>query len=96
MIRTTPATAPTATLGLDLASQPKNTGVCAIEWTAGHADVLMLWRGTDDGSTALHDHLIVDLMQGLRGDLPLPSKVAIDAPLGWPVDFVRAVSDPGA
>lgn len=85
-----------ATLGLDLASQPENTGLCVIEWAPGHAHVLALWRGTDDDSTRLHDKLIVAAMRGLWGCLPMPSKVAIDAPLGWPVDFVRAVSSFGA
>jgi hypothetical protein len=49
-------------------------------------------KGTDKGDTQLHDKLLVSAMRGLWGGLPTPSKVAIDAPLGWPVDFVRAVS----
>lgn len=92
MASTSPTPATTATLGLDLASQPQNTGLCAIEWAPDHADVLALWRGADHGSTPLQDKLIVAAMRGLWGDLPMPSKVAIDAPLGWPVAFVRAVS----
>ena len=80
-----------ATLGLDLSSQPKNTGLCLIEWSSDHAKVVALWKGVDDGRTPLHDKLIVSAMRGLWGDLTQPSKVGIDAPLGWPVDFVRAV-----
>lgn len=86
----------TATLGVDLASQAKNTAVCAIDWSADEASVCALFKGTDAGGTPLHDKLIVSAMRGLWGDLPAPSKVAIDAPLGWPVDFVRAISDLGS
>jgi hypothetical protein len=83
---------PGSTLGIDLASQPKNTGLCAIEWTQDHANVVTLLNGADDDGTPLHDQLIVSAMRGLWRGLPAPSKVAIDAPLGWPVDFVQAVS----
>jgi hypothetical protein len=86
----------TATLGLDLASQAKNTALCVIEWSADGAEVVALLRGVDGGGTPLHDKLIVSVMRGLWGGLPAPTKVAIDAPLGWPVDFVRAVRDPGS
>ena len=82
----------TSTLGIDLSSQPRNTGLCAIEWAQDHADVVAMLKGVDDEGTPLHDKLIVSAMRGLWGGLPAPSKVAIDAPLGWPVDFVQAVS----
>lgn len=88
----TSASAGTATLGLDLASQPKNTGLCLIEWAPDQAKIVTLVKGIDEGGTPLHDKLIVSAMRGLWGNLPVPSKVAIDAPLGWPVDFVQAVS----
>lgn len=92
MNRPNSASATTATLGLDLASQPKNTGLCAIEWSQDQARVVALLKGVDDGANPLHDTLIVSALRGHWGDLPVPSKVAIDAPLGWPIDFVRAVS----
>ncbi len=44
----------------------------------------------------LDDERILAAMSGSCSLLPLPSKVAIDAPLGWPVDFVRAVSKPAS
>jgi hypothetical protein len=67
-----------------------------IEWAPDHARVVALLRGWDDGATPLHDKLIVTAMRGLWGDLPTPSKVAIDAPLGWPIDFVRATAEPAS
>jgi hypothetical protein len=39
----------------------------------------------------LDDDRLVELMLGSRG--AVPAKIGIDAPLGWPVDFVRAVAD---
>src|SRR4051794_1258516 len=87
----------TATLGIDLASQPKSTALCAVVWEPDRARVTALLRGTDvDGVTPLHDKLIVSAMRGLWGGLPTPTKVAIDAPLGWPIDFVRGLRDPAA
>ena len=82
----------TATLGVDLASRPKNTALCVIEWSRDRAAVVALLKAVDAGGTPLHDKLIVSAMRGLWGGLPAPSKVAIDAPLGWPIDFTRAVS----
>lgn len=84
-----------ATLGIDLASQPKNTALCAIEWDGRSATVLSVLRGrAADAVTPLHDKLLVSAIHGIWGGLPRPTKVAIDAPLGWPIDFVRGVSDP--
>lgn len=84
----------TATLGVDLASQSQNTALCAIEWEPRRATVTTLLKGfAPDGVTPLHDKLLVSAMRGLWGGLPAPSKVAIDAPLGWPVDFVRGIFD---
>lgn len=84
----------TATLGIDLASQPKNTALCCIAWRPGLARIRVLLRGTsEDGVRVLDDHLLVCAMSRSRRGLPAPSKIAIDAPLGWPVDFVRGVSD---
>jgi Protein of unknown function (DUF429) len=81
-----------ATLGIDLSSQPKNTAVCMIDWSATRADVVALWRGTDPDGSTLCDELLIAVMRGTHG-LPRPSKVAIDAPLGWPAAFVQAVSN---
>jgi predicted nuclease with RNAse H fold len=66
------------TLGIDLAAQPANTGACAIEWGAGRPIVSELRSGLDD-----------DLLIGAIEDA---DKVAIDAPFGWPDEFVDAVA----
>jgi hypothetical protein len=84
----------TSTLGIDLASQPKNTALCWIGWEPGRAWVAGLLKGVDDdGVTPLDDELLISAMSRPWRGFPAPSKVAIDAPLGWPVDFVRGVGD---
>lgn len=65
------------TLGIDLAAQPSNTSSCAIGWGAGHPVVLELHSGLDDAT------LIDEISQS--------DKVGIDAPFGWPDEFVDAV-----
>ena len=83
------------TVGIDLASQPKNTAMCFIAWKLDHACVVGLRKGVmDDGITPLKDAVLVSAMQGRGSGLPAPVKVAIDAPLGWPVDFMRGMRDP--
>jgi predicted nuclease with RNAse H fold len=66
------------TLGIDLAAQPANTGVCAIEWEAGHPVVSEIRSGLDDAM----------LLEQIAG----ADKVGIDAPFGWPDEFVDAVA----
>jgi predicted nuclease with RNAse H fold len=66
------------TLGIDLASQPKDTGACVVDWTAGQA-VGRLAPGLLDDSA-------------LRCRAAGADVVAIDAPLGWPDEFVAAVT----
>jgi Protein of unknown function (DUF429) len=84
----------TSTLGIDLASQPKNTALCWMGWEPGRAWVAGLLKGVDqDGVTLLDDELLISAMSHPQRGLPAPSKIAIDAPLGWPVDFVRGVGD---
>ena len=82
----------TATLGLDLASQPKHTALCVIAWADDRADVGALWKGVDAWGAPLRDEIIVAAMGGRHRELPAPSKVAIDAPLGWPVDFIHTIA----
>lgn len=69
------------TLGIDLASQPKETAVCLIEWSAAGGVVF------DLNNTALTDDVLVELILDKR-----VSKVGIDAPFGWPVAFIDAIS----
>lgn len=85
------------TLGIDLASQPKNTGLCVIEWSPGGARVSVLVRGTWNG-TALHDKLLLNSIIGMWGmdsgdwgESGAPVMTAIDAPFGWPDPFVDAL-----
>jgi hypothetical protein len=81
------------TLGIDLSSQPKNTAVCAIAWAGGRAGVVHVSHGAAPDGAALSDRVLLAAMRGDWGAPEAPSKIAIDAPLGWPVDFVRGVSD---
>ena len=64
-------------LGIDLAAQPKATAVCMTKWQGNRFEIEELDCGVEDPA-------IVDLM--LSAD-----KVGLDAPLGWPDDFVAAV-----
>jgi predicted nuclease with RNAse H fold len=66
------------TLGIDLAAQPANTSACTIEWGPGRPLVSGLRSGLDDEA----------LLEAIIG----ADKVAIDAPFGWPDEFVEAVS----
>jgi predicted nuclease with RNAse H fold len=66
------------TLGIDLAAQPANTSACSIEWGPGRPIVSDLRSG-------LNDDALLDA-------IPRADKVAIDAPFGWPDEFVEAVS----
>lgn len=64
-------------LGIDLAAQAKATAICATRWTDRKVEVLDLRCGVEDED-------LIDLM--LAAD-----KVGLDAPLGWPDDFVDAI-----
>jgi predicted nuclease with RNAse H fold len=66
------------TLGIDLAAQPANTSACAIDWGPGSPVVSDLRSGLDDEA-------LLDAISGA-------DKVGIDAPFGWPDQFVEAVS----
>ncbi len=72
------------TLGIDLASQPENTAICTIEWADGAAEVKTLLHGRPDRSSLDNAALRAELQAG-------HAKIAIDAPLGWPEAFVRAL-----
>lgn len=66
-------------LGIDLAAQPRNTGLVLLEPTRRGR-----WRADVPPDAGTDEHL-VDL--GARVDL-----VGVDAPLGWPIAFVEAVT----
>lgn len=66
------------TLGIDLASDPKKTGVCLVDWRTGRPVVRKTGGKGDDDE--------------LRRLIQKSDKVGIDVPLGWPTDLVSAVS----
>lgn len=72
----------TRTLGIDLASQPKNTAACVIEWAPDGQG-----RVVDAEPGPLDDAALLSLMRG-----EAVTKIAIDAPLGWPLEFIDAVT----
>jgi predicted nuclease with RNAse H fold len=65
------------TLGIDLAAQPANTSACTIEWGPGRPVVSDLGSGLDD--------------EALLDAIARADKAGIDAPFGWPDDFVDAM-----
>ena len=71
----------TATFGIDLAAQPKNTAGCLIEWDErGRGRVQRPLERLDDRA-------LLDRMAAADE----VTKVAIDAPFGWPETFVRSI-----
>jgi len=68
---------PQRTLGVDLASDPKNTAVCVVRWSE-QAFVEKVVKGvTDERILALVDECDV---------------TGIDSPFGWPTEFVAHLS----
>ena len=63
-------------MGIDLAAAPANTAVAVVDWTTLVVEPALV--GVSDGG-------LVEAV--LRAD-----RVGIDCPIGWPVEFVRAVS----
>ena len=70
-----------ATFGIDLSAQPKETAVCIVEWSDSSARVTHLSVGADNDA-------VVDLVGAHH-----PTKVAIDAPFGWLAPFIAALHD---
>lgn len=70
----------TRTLGIDLASKANRTAICLVEWQGNKGRVL---EPTGDRLT---DETLMREIQDER-----VSKVGVDAPFGWPVEFVDAV-----
>ena len=66
------------TLGIDLSSDPKKTAACSVSWEERVVRVEQLSVGLEDGP-------LVELM--LEADW-----IGIDAPFGWPSDFIEAVT----
>lgn len=72
-------TPPMVTLGIDLSSQPANTAASVIEWANGSAVARPPRLHCSDG----------DLSQLIDS----AEAIGIDAPFGWPMEFVAAVND---
>jgi predicted nuclease with RNAse H fold len=66
------------TLGIDLAAQPANTSTCLLDWTRELPSISELRTGLSDGE--------------LLDAIAFADKVGIDAPFGWPDEFVEAVT----
>jgi hypothetical protein len=81
----------TVTLGIDLASRPDNTALALIDWEGPRATVTTI-AGGPGTEEVLHDKWLVSTMRGMTYDGGPPSKVAIDAPFGWPKPFVEALA----
>ncbi len=75
-------------LGIDLASQPKSTGACLVEWRDGCAEARIVPGPLDDASLARW----ASGADGPGAGGPGADVVGIDAPLGWPDEFVAAVT----
>jgi len=94
---------PNLTLGIDLASQPTSTAICAIKWDDGLPEIIQLARGhipaderAEAPRTRLHNRALKRAILGcFDGNEPRleVTKVGIDAPFGWPDAFIGHVSD---
>lgn len=62
------------TVGLDLASDPRNTAMAVVDWASRTPRVVSVEVGVDD-------ELIVDTARHA-------SRVGIDCPFGWPGDYI--------
>ena len=62
------------TLGIDLASAPRRTGLCRLDWRSGGARLVELTVGADD-ERIIAAHKGADV-------------TGIDSPFGWPAPFV--------
>jgi predicted nuclease with RNAse H fold len=66
------------TLGIDLASQPRNTGLCELTWEGGPARVTRVEVGLDNAQLVAAIHRV--------------DAVGVDAPFGWPEPFRDAIA----
>jgi len=69
------------TVGIDLGSKPKKTAVCQIEWRPDGGRILP----AEDAK--LTNKYLVKMISDSN-----VSHVGIDAPFGWPTEFVEAIS----
>jgi predicted nuclease with RNAse H fold len=69
------------TVGVDLAAQAVKTGLAAIDWSEGRAEVTDLRVNVTNA----------DIVAATAG----AAKVGIDCPLGWPIQFVEFITAHG-
>ena len=83
-----------ATFGIDLASQPKRTAVAIVAWDEPNPRVVELALHRDRQGDVFFDKYLVTTAVSLRRPEGCPeiTKVAIDAPFGWPRDFISALN----
>lgn len=67
------------TIGIDFASQPKNTALCEIVWDGSSATVVQVASNVTD-----------DFIRGLVENPP-SRVIGVDIPFGWPIHFVNFV-----
>jgi predicted nuclease with RNAse H fold len=65
------------TVGIDLAAQPRDSALCALEWTGSQVVV-------QDVHPNVSDEQIVNSIRAAH-------KTGLDVPFGWPTAFVQAV-----
>src|SRR5918996_5311769 len=65
------------TVGIDLAVQPRKTGIARIDWTADYVGIATVSTGADD------DAILEALLD------PYTDVIGLDVPLGWPIHFVE-------
>lgn len=74
------ALSPKAVIGFDCATQPNKMGLVLAEYFNGKAQVRDVWRHKTSGPA--YEQQILTWMDGCKDGL-----IAMDAPLGWPVDM---------
>jgi hypothetical protein len=83
----------TLTMGIDLAAKAEKTAVCLLRWEGREPTLVMLRRGKADDSTPFCDKWLSTTAYGVRGDYGgTITKVGIDDPFGWPIDFLDAMA----
>ena len=73
------------TIGIDLATQNRSTAACRVEWVATKARV----HPPQLGEPGEDNTWLIDLLSETADE---DVWAAIDAPFGWPVEMVKAVS----
>lgn len=74
-------------VGIDLAVQPRRTGVARIEWCDDGAAAPTTWAGTATTWIGADDDMLRALLRDSGTDV-----AGLDVPLGWPRRFVQALA----